>query len=218
MPDKLTDAEVKKALAQCENQTYCSDCPYYTKIGCKKHLYQDALDLINRQEVRIHQQEKIIIEIQNANLIDFKATIENYKAEIERLEKVYDLSNRACQELRKRIEAIKAEALKEAASKFAGHSDYHGDAILCTLYCMAEGKEVGNAKPLDTNKIKAEAYKEAFEKANEIITEIYNKHIFGSNDLESDEKDAIINFSDDVTYRLDNLLNELVGGSDGEND
>lgn len=58
---------------------------------------------------------------------------------------------------------------------------------------------------------KVEAYKECIEKVNNIINEIYNKHIFGSNDLFDEEKDAVINFSDDVTYALDNLLKELVG-------
>lgn len=63
--------------------------------------------------------------------------------------------------------------------------------------------------------IKAEAYKECIEKVNNIINEIYNKHIFGSNDLSDEEKDAVINFSDDVTYALDNLLKELVGDGSG---
>lgn len=58
------------------------------------------------------------------------------------------------------VAKVRRKALLEAFSKFAGHSDYHGDTILCKLKCMAEGKEVGNAKPLDTSKIKAEAYKE----------------------------------------------------------
>ena len=44
---------------------------------------------------------------------------------------------------------IKRKVLMEAASKFAGHSDYHGDAILCKLICMSEGKEVGVARPID---------------------------------------------------------------------
>ena len=34
-------------------------------------------------------------------------------------------------------------------SKIAGHSNYHGDSILCALYCAAEGKEIHNVKPLD---------------------------------------------------------------------
>jgi hypothetical protein len=48
----------------------------------------------------------------------------------------------------KQSEVVK-EVLEKAASKFAGHSDYHGETILQVLYCMAEGKEVDNAKPLD---------------------------------------------------------------------
>lgn len=58
---------------------------------------------------------------------------------------------------------------------------------------------------------KTEAYKECIEKVNNIINEIYNKHIFGSNDLFDEEKDAVVNFSDDVTYALDNLVKEMVG-------
>ena len=41
----------------------------------------------------------------------------------------------------------KKKALMQAFSKFSGHSDYHGDTILCSLKCMAEGKEVSLAKP-----------------------------------------------------------------------
>ncbi len=69
--------------------------------------------------------------------------------------------------------------------------------------CIDIGKALKNAK--------TEAYKECIEKVNNIINEIYNKHIFGSNDLLDEEKDAVINFSDDVTYALDNLLKEMAG-------
>ena len=51
--------------------------------------------------------------------------------------------------LRDEQSRIKRKVLMEAASKFAGHSDYHGDAILCKLICMSEGKEVGVATPID---------------------------------------------------------------------
>ena len=40
----------------------------------------------------------------------------------------------------------------ELCSKFAGHSDYHGDTILSTIRCIAEGKKVGNARPLENKK------------------------------------------------------------------
>lgn len=36
--------------------------------------------------------------------------------------------------------------------KIAGHSDYHGDSILCALYCAAEGKQISSVKPIDTSK------------------------------------------------------------------
>ena len=39
------------------------------------------------------------------------------------------------------VSKTRRKALLEASSKFAGHSDYHGDTILCKLICMAEGKE-----------------------------------------------------------------------------
>ena len=40
----------------------------------------------------------------------------------------------------------------ELCSKFAGHSDYHGDTILSTIRCIAEGKKVDNARPLKYKK------------------------------------------------------------------
>lgn len=59
--------------------------------------------------------------------------------------------------------------------------------------------------------IKSEAYREFAEKTNKMITQIYNKHIFGNNDLNDEEKDAIINFSDDVVSGFANLVKEMVG-------
>ena len=71
MPNKLTDAEVKKAL-ECCSEPYCNDnqCPLYKNTintkDCITQLSTNALDLINRQD-----QEK-----------------ESLKAEVERLKKV----------------------------------------------------------------------------------------------------------------------------------
>ena len=82
-------------------------------------------------------------------------------------ELVLDLINRQ----RAEIERLKSElsntrrkALLEASSKFAGHSNYHGDTILCKLICMAEGQEVGIAILLDMSEMKANAYKEFAER------------------------------------------------------
>lgn len=78
-----------------------------------------------------------------------------------------DLINRQQAEIEKlkdEVAKARSKALLEAFSKFAGHSDYHGDTILCVLSCMAEGKAVGNATPLGSGKIKADIVKEFAER------------------------------------------------------
>ena len=101
------------------------------------------------------------------------------------------------------IESLKSElsntrrkALLEASSKFEGHSNYHGDTILCKLICMAEGKDVGIAKPLDISEIKAEAYKEFAERLNEKaqIADCFDSY------------NMVVG-----THFIDNLLKEMVG-------
>ena len=79
--------------------------------------------------------------------------INRQKTEIERLKS--ELSN------------TRRKALLEAYSKFEGHSDYHGDTILCKLICMSEGKEVDTATPLDMSETKAKAYKKFAERLKE---------------------------------------------------
>lgn len=54
------------------------------------------------------------------------------------------------------------KALMQAFSKFSGHSDYHGDTILCSLKCMAEGKEVFPAKPIP--------YKNRYQKFEDLLS------------------------------------------------
>ena len=58
---------------------------------------------------------------------------------------------------------------------------------------MAEGKEVGNAKPLDKAEIEAEAYKEFAER----LKDEYTERFLVSGDI--------------IVETIDNLLNELVG-------
>lgn len=60
--------------------------------------------------------------------------------------------------------------------------------------------------------VRKNAVKEFSEKTRSMITEIYNKYVFeGFDNLSSEEIDAVVNFSDDVTYGLDNLVKEKVG-------
>lgn len=107
--------------------------------------------------------------------------INRQKTEIERLKS--ELSN------------TRRKALLEAYSKFEGHSDYHGDTILCKLICMSEGKEVGTATPLDMSEIKVKAYKKFAERLKE-----------GAQMADCfDSYNMVVG-----TYFIDNLLKEMI--------
>lgn len=50
------------------------------------------------------------------------------------------------------IEQLKDEKTKAfdyLFSKFAGHSNYHGDSILCAIEAVKEGKEIKTVKTMD---------------------------------------------------------------------
>lgn len=40
-------------------------------------------------------------------------------------------------------------ALDYLFSKFAGHSDYHGNSILSAIVCVKEGKDIKDVKPIE---------------------------------------------------------------------
>lgn len=113
---KFTDEEIIKALELCftpkGTKDTCSKCPFHEfRALCKVERDRTALALINRQ-----------------------------KAEIERLKKVCDLSNRACRELRKRIEPIKSEAIKEFAERLKPKLSYYDEVYVDNLVKeMTEG-------------------------------------------------------------------------------
>ena len=165
--NNLTDKEIKKALECCCNSQGCSKCDFSPKCDGFTSV-KLALDLINRLEIEIEE-----LKCKNSNLTSYLTSLQkdltSAKAEVERLEKALENQQKISMDRHFEIERLKnhiqegidlakqipemlalakAGVLKEAAKKFAGHSDYHGDTILCTLICMAEGKEVGNAKPL----------------------------------------------------------------------
>lgn len=190
MPNKkLTDAEIIKALEYCIGWENCKEkqCPMINE--CKKDVdasYRYALDLINRLQAD-RDNYKQIAENQQKIILDKAFENKKLKAEIERLTKSVTTLTKSISELTDEVERQKKA--KDESFLFAAN--------------ILESEKTVIAET------KAEAYKECIEKASNIITEIYNKHIFGNNDLEAEEKDAIINFSDDVTYKLDNLLKEL---------
>jgi hypothetical protein len=62
MPNKLTDAEVKKALEHCADvNSICETCilfnPKDDDCKCSRVLKRNALDLINRQTIRLRKVE-----------------------------------------------------------------------------------------------------------------------------------------------------------------
>lgn len=102
---------------------------------------------------------------------------------------------------------LKKKYLEEAASKFAGHSDYHGDSVLSALICMAEDKEVKSVKPLNVNLIKIQAQQEL---ADIIHEEICNA-IKSNHEIERASKDQLGQFSENFTI-ICNSKNDALNG------
>lgn len=74
----------------------------------------------------------------------------------------------------------------ELCKLFEGHSNYHGDTILTKITCLAEGKEVDAAKPLNEVDIKFDAIKrftkEFLEKLkghHYLLSDHYNSTVYG---------------------------------------
>ena len=112
--EKLTDAEIKKALeccskAQCEQDCVVLGCPYYLEEQCSNKIVVDALDLINRKDAKIErlmkeQVEKELFEgnhysFHNGKLYAIPKTEEKqmkseaYKECVERVKQVFGRNN-----------------------------------------------------------------------------------------------------------------------------
>ena len=134
----MTDEQIIKN-AEYHKLGNCSRCDYKNYgSNCLHELLNDSIKMAKRLCEDVADLEE--------GYNDGIVCISRYKAENERL--------------LQKLQQAKSEALMHAFSKFAGHSDYHGDTILCQLTCMAEGKETKSAIPIDMNQIKSEAIKE----------------------------------------------------------
>ena len=163
----MTDNEIIKALECCSS--YCrNECSYYNDDLCMENMQKQAIDLINRQKAEID------------GLIAGQESLQKHLAE-----------------KNAEIESIRRKALLEGASYFAGHSNYHGDTILCILKCMAEGKQVKSARPLNMHEIKSEAIKEFAERLKPLYM---NDVRFYRKTKDIVEKDL---------RRIDNLVKEM---------
>ena len=198
MPDKLTDKEIfgieikcinRRANGQCNGGTDCCNCDLLMNEKDIISAYERAitnLDLINRQEQENESLKDILYDAEGVNLVNywhqqckiaengcknFSEENKNLKAENERLSK----------------ENI---ALNRRAIPSSGHILKVGNALL-----FAEKQEDYNTT---INHIKAEAYKEAFEK-------IRDKQFLGELDLRGV---FYLVTSEDI----DEVEKELVGG------
>ena len=63
--NKLTDAEIVKALEMCNDKKgKCTDCPIYQHSArCISVLVENAFDLINRQKAEIERYKKVVGEL-----------------------------------------------------------------------------------------------------------------------------------------------------------
>ena len=84
MPNKLTDAEVKKAL-ECCTTAQCLKCKLYDtgNANCVGTILINALDLINRYE-----EEKKILTKKNSNLTSLQNNLTSAKAEVENYKQI----------------------------------------------------------------------------------------------------------------------------------
>lgn len=67
------------------------------------------------------------------------------------------------------------------------------------------------AELCDNEQIKQEVAREIFEEIDKIIDNHYNRHIFGVEELFDVEKEAVMNFSGDVTYDIAELKKKYTG-------
>ena len=114
----MTDNEIIKALEQCEKQPYCDGCPYFAKIGCKKHLYQDALDLINRQKAEIEKLQKAGEEAVSCfNRMESLYNIKNMELKVARAEAITEFEERLKEGLPKWLHPYIDTVKKEIAGE-----------------------------------------------------------------------------------------------------
>ena len=166
----MTDEQIIKN-AERHKLGNCSQCDY-KKYGsnCLHELLNDSIKMAKRLCDDVADFEEgyndgiVIIGRPKAELKTVKAEIGNLKGELKATRGVVNSYKLYNKRLLQELQQAKSEALMHAFSKFAGHSDYHGDTILCQLKCMAEGKEIKSAKPIDINEIKSEEIKDFAER------------------------------------------------------
>ncbi len=221
MPNKLTDSEIVKALKQCEMQQTCSYCPYFEKLGCKKRLYKDALDLINRLQA---ENERLKAKCENTQIgYNFaedeikrlKNDLAISKKETKRYQGSYITAKKESTKNHKELLKSKVFKYVRNPNRIYTIMDFQDGEILrfydyperpnalASGYYKFQGKNdirllhISEVKELSYEEIKTEAYKEFAEK------------------LKKDFNDKSSVYDKFVSHKVDNLLKELVGEDNG---
>lgn len=121
----MTDNEIIKALECCMKGNNCGGCCPYddeddTCEECTSKLTKDALDLINRQKAEIKEKDEMLSA--QADIIrTLERVLEDKTAEIERLQRKYELSKAEREAnvkgFTESIAIVKSEAIKEFAER-----------------------------------------------------------------------------------------------------
>lgn len=215
MPDKLTDTEIKKALEEYIN---FADLEYTNHTSIEVDILKNALDLINRQE---EEKQNLVADIERLREIRdlCNTTILEQKEQIEKL-KISDASKEECtikqhgeiKELKAEVEKLNFVRQKDQVryeEKISTQAETN-----CTLYDLYD-KAIKEVKELEEKlkTAKAKAYKEFADiLISEKLAVILLKNV--SDEFAIGYKTALI----DVEQKAKNLLNELMGDADGEND
>lgn len=175
MPNKLTDEQIKKALECCSQSgdftktqdEICSPCPYSNCGDCTGLLKANALDLINRQTIRLrkveHQLDDALKmgEVINAENVSLKAEVERLLKKTPRPQDAdpMDFCGVLCDFAEGIIAKTKAEAYKECIEKV--------EQIICD-----------NTYPdFDINHKAVNVWKaEAFKKINNLLNELVGEN------------------------------------------
>lgn len=147
---------------------------------------------------------------------DFEKSIKEEQAIVKNGDKFYDEALRVCEVIKKLFKDNKKllSDVKSLENKLIvlenQNSILSRNADAAFQDGLNEARDLYKTEVRD--EIEAEVIKEFVKKSHSMITEIYNKYVFnGYDDLSSEEIDAVINFSDDVTNGFNKLVKERVG-------